>query len=1376
MEQMPRPLLDDSLENRLDELLLRASKDALSGLLNRATTQSHVGLRLRDMDEGASCALFIFDLDSFKAINDTLGHQAGDEAIRQTARLLSSIFRASDIVGRLGGDEFVVFMTGDLDESTVRERGEQVCRGIELVLDDGGRTRLTASAGICISDGPMDFDSLYREADEALYQAKGDGGGTCRIRRSAGGVDPSARGHLDILAAMPMSSLLESMDSGVAMLDVSSQEPRITYASPALCRMLGIQDRRPVPASTLEDRIHPDDYPLLVQKLKEASGPDGGVDVTVRISCPSDGSWMWWRFRAAGMDAEEDGHSVLVAVSDVTAFKRTQIQLEDVNERLRMAFDQTSQRLWEVDIPARTFTTYIRKDDDEAPSPSSHPFPDYLVENGIVHPDSVDRFTLFARNLLAGQSEGHGNFIMRYQDTGCYGWVSLSYRMIHDEVGHAVRAVGISDDISASFSSQSPESIPQEMLPQALLYGLVLRMRLDLSKDRVEELWVDGRDMLAQPHRPSCDDALGMLHSQIVPSDGSDVLDWSLDRLVSRYESGCRWMLCECRRVDMSGSFSKVRILCHLDESETTHDVTMDAYMLQVELPDDWTAALAEGMGRDPVSGLYDKDSIVRFAQKVFRVPSSKMRAVSIFQVNGLAGQPAATQKELMEAIGALLSIAMGGDCVLGQYGSERIIMLMPALSSRDALRHRLEEAMSMMRRVLRNRPLSDSTRFVAGLGVQEAGQVSLDHLITGASYACSRRWNSPVDSVAYADEGEDRSWMMIQSTQGDDQISVLSAEARRPLTDSEKEVAFNCMSAMLGAATLEDSISGVLRNIGVYYQADRVYVLTLAADRRVVTMPFEWDDPCKCSIQQVVSGMLLEKFPLLVRCIEEKSPVFLERRQEIRHSGKDRERREDVWRFTTYPLFRHDRLDGFLCIENSRRYPTSAALFSTLIPYMLHEQERFSGSSGAAGTVEQLMGLPDLRSFMGTIYSLDGSRYSSLGAICLDIPGMAAINSSQGFEYGSRLLWYVSKTLTDIFGPSLLFRTWEAEFIAFCPNTTQQVFQGRCARLASILQRRYPRDIRIGIAWAEGTFTGRRLVDEARRSMHVQKPDVQLSKPPIIGAMQEHLEMAGEPESRPLVHFQPIVDMRTGRILAAEALVRGMDGDGNVIPPSRFIDMLERDGSIRELDLFVLDEALRQLDRWRSMGLGDMRVSVNLSRVTLLYPSTIASILAIQSRYPHLAPDSLELEITESSDVMGNREFGDLVDRLRSYGFRVSLDDFGSRYANLSLFTDVRFDTVKLDRSLIGTMAENGVSRMLVKDLVTISHSRDMICVAEGVEKEEQVAALLDAGCSYAQGYFFGRPLPASEFEDGYLSHGRAAVQCASHTGQEYSKEDRHE
>ena len=196
----------------------------------------------------------------------------------------------------------------------------------------------------------------------------------------------------------------------------------------------------------------------------------------------------------------------------------------------------------------------------------------------------------------------------------------------------------------------------------------------------------------------------------------------------------------------------------------------------------------------------------------------------------------------------------------------------------------------------------------------------------------------------------------------------------------------------------------------------------------------------------------------------------------------------EKSWHFTTFPLEDKGVVEGFLCIENSRRHPTSAALFSTLIPYMLHERSRFAQEDKGVKTVEQLMGLPDLRSYMNTIYSLNSDKYSTLGAICIDIPSMPAINNSQGFEYGSKLLWYVSKTLTDIFGPALLFRTWEAEFIAFCPNTTKDVFSGKCMRAVSNLQRRYPQDVRIGSSWADGTFSGRKLVDEARENMHMEK------------------------------------------------------------------------------------------------------------------------------------------------------------------------------------------------------------------------------------------------------------------------------------------------
>ena len=134
------------------------------------------------------------------------------------------------------------------------------------------------------------------------------------------------------------------------------------------------------------------------------------------------------------------------------------------------------------------------------------------------------------------------------------------------------------------------------------------------------------------------------------------------------------------------------------------------------------------------------------------------------------------------------------------------------------------------------------------------------------------------------------------------------------------------------------------------------------------------------------------------------------------------------------------------------------------------------------------------------------------------------------------------------------------------------------------------------------------------------------------------------------------------GRLAGAEALVRGVGPDGRLIPPDSFLPELEETGGIRELDLYVLDRALAQVDRWRAEGFGIVPVAVNLSRVTLRSPSLPASILAIQSRYPALPPSALELEITEQADAVGTETLHSLVAQFHSFGLRVSLDDFGAR------------------------------------------------------------------------------------------------------------------
>ena len=167
------------------------------------------------------------------------------------------------------------------------------------------------------------------------------------------------------------------------------------------------------------------------------------------------------------------------------------------------------------------------------------------------------------------------------------------------------------------------------------------------------------------------------------------------------------------------------------------------------------------------------------------------------------------------------------------------------------------------------------------------------------------------------------------------------------------------------------------------------------------------------------------------------------------------------------------------------------------------------------------------------------------------------------------------------------------------------------------------------------------------------------------------------------------------------------------------------------------------------------MSDTMNISRFTLFNPTSLASILAIQSHYPEIPAEQIELEITETAGDMEKATPASIVDNFREFGIEFDLDDFGSRYANISMFSSIRFNTIKLDRSLVNDLPDNEISRMLVENIVTICKNFGMRCVAESVETRLQEAALLKAGCIYAQGYYYSKPLPPGKFEKEFLQKG---------------------
>lgn len=1337
----------------LEDLRRRASRDALSGLLNRATLEQSIREHLESMTTEETCALFIIDLDNFKQVNDTLGHRAGDQAIRQVGRILSGLFHASDIVGRLGGDEFAAFLCGQISEELVRSKAALICEKVHLALGDHEIVNVTASVGVHYTGQGQEFDGLYQSADLALYKAKKAGKHQFCLK-SRGQYQKSQREDLRPVNTITLTGLLENMEGGVVLLEMG-ESPRVIYVSPSFCRIIGSDSETyPLPRP-LSDLIHPDDYTSLLKVLRKGLQQGSVVEHTHRV-CAADGrSWLWWHVRAGQIEYDGEVPVMLVTMTDVSQFKETQQRQEEQIRRLQTAFDQTSKQIWEVDLASRTFRGYTQDGKAYPLGDGAHRFPDDLVTGGWIHPDSVARFQIFVQELLGGHIQGFGNFAVRNKDTGCYSWVSISYRMLFDKVGRAVRAIGVLEDLSQRAGCWGGGSPNQQLMPEGLVSDLMMRMQADLEQDKVEFLWSEGSDLSGQVRDTRCSAILHMEKKRIFcqGDQKSFLAHFDRDRLLALYRSGQRWLCAEYRRADRSGNIRWVRHIFYLAEEPVSRHIYLYVYLIWLDPARRFEHVIRSDLKRDEVSRMYARDTIRGMAETLFAGSKSGNCAVAVLQVGGLEKFPANAETDQMRyALSVGLSLVLGGSCLLGQYSPQQFIVVFPDVIDKEGLRRRIEVALAALRRMLSPEPAYSALRLIAGISVMPSATANYHTMLGQALQVCAHWWNAATDTVCFAQEQADSGWMRLQEAESDEEVAVHDAEMRRPLSEQEKDVALDCVSGMLTAKTLNASLMGVLQTIGAYYCADRVYTLMLVENRHSVIMTFEWTSGSKRSIQQVVSGMQLERFPLLKRCLEERAPVFLTRHPSDPSDTNGAARQP--WHFTAFPMIRDSQQPvlGFLCLENARKHPADAALFGTLIPFMLQQRERFSGEERPSASTERLMGLPDLRAYLESLYTINSEHYSSIGVVCLDVPDLPAISSRQGFEKGSRLLWYVASTLSDLFGPALLFRTREAEFVVFHPNTTREVFLGRCGRLRSILQRRYPRQIRIGRAWADGVFSGNRLVKKAKAAMQLEQA-VTVEVQTLVTDTEDYLTVQDAvQDGRFTVYYQPKVDMRTGELFGAEALVRGIGEDGTVIPPSQFIEYLEEAGVIRELDLFVLARSLAQMEQWRAAGLGIVPVAVNLSRTTIVHPTTLASILAIQSRYPKIPASALELEITERGSGIDASEFQTIVKRFHACGLRLSLDDFGSQYANLPLFTNVKFDTVKIDRSLIADVVTNPIGQTLVQDIVQICRTHHMNCVAEGVENQEQLDTLLNMGCPYAQGYYYDRPLPAQVFEEKYL------------------------
>jgi diguanylate cyclase (GGDEF)-like protein len=398
---------------------------------------------------------------------------------------------------------------------------------------------------------------------------------------------------------------------------------------------------------------------------------------------------------------------------------------------------------------------------------------------------------------------------------------------------------------------------------------------------------------------------------------------------------------------------------------------------------------------------------------------------------------------------------------------------------------------------------------------------------------------------------------------------------------------------------------------------------------------------------------------------------------------------------------------------------------------------------------------LPKLSDTQGNIPEESSSNVTIFS---VDLDGFKKVNDLVGHKGGDVLLVEVSKRICALGNADCVYRFGGDEFIIIALGLTA----AREEWFAKVLIQAVTRPILIdGFAvevgasvgydrWNEGAEPLEDAAHRADLAMYEAKsrgPNHNLIFEP---SMQDRVterasletKLRGAIQSKAIkIHYQPLIDLRSGRLCGFEALARWTDEDGMNIPPPVFIGIAEETGMITELFENLLTQACHDALDWPD----HVRLSFNVSPVQMedkLLTSRILKVLTA-SRLP---AKRLEVEITENALIQDPAIAAHILDELHEAGVQIALDDFGTGYSSLAQLARYRFDKIKIDKSFIATCREDEKQDKIVRAMLALGRSLNIKTTAEGIEEHVQLAYLLQLGCDIGQGYLFGKAMPAAE------------------------------
>ena len=577
-----------------------------------------------------------------------------------------------------------------------------------------------------------------------------------------------------------------------------------------------------------------------------------------------------------------------------------------------------------------------------------------------------------------------------------------------------------------------------------------------------------------------------------------------------------------------------------------------------------------------------------------------------------------------------------------------------------------------------------------------------------------------------------------------------------------------NCVRMLYAVDDLDQTINAVLTQIGEFLVSDRAYVFEIKDE--LMNNTHEWTAPGISpqleKLQQLDLSLISDWLPFF-----EKNDCIIiddvEQLQKTNTAAYATLHAQEITSLIAAPIFLDNKLVGYIGIDNydSEKIKNSSYLLlsmSIFLSYAIRHRNHVD-MLHRLSYHDLLTNALNRNAFMDVLSQFRPGQYASAGIIYIDINGMKEINDFYGHHQGDKILITTVAKVFNLFKSDELFRIGGDEFVIITYDLTETDFYEKFNLLRNIFceKTNLPFSIATGSCWVKSPSDLNSLLQQADSAMYTDKKKFYYGKEKTsryrhnlddilnlanYSALQEALT-AGQF----CIYFQPKISLDTEEFIGSEALIRYINQAGEIIAPNNFIPILEEARLIKMLDLYVFEEVCKQINIWKERKLRVKPVSINLSRSTLSYHFLADQLLALITKH-NIDISLLELEVTETAEVDNQLVFSQALEKLKEYGFSISIDDFGVRNASLSLFTTINFDILKLDRSLVKTLAQNQKARILIRSLAVICSDLGIKLIAEGVETLEQLDILKELRCNEVQGYLFSKPLPLNDFENKYL------------------------